>query len=557
MPELPIILAVDDEPPVLAAVARDLQPRYGDRYRVLRAGSGAVALDTLKTLKLRGSPVALLIVDQRMPSMTGVEFLEQAIELFPDVKRVLLTAYADTEAAIKAINDVDLDLYLMKPWDPPEERLYPELDDLLEDWQASYFPPFEGLRLIGHRWSAESYEFRDFLSRNLVPYQWLDIEEDSEARDLLAQIDGWTDELPVVILPDGRPLLAPTRNELVAALGLETGELLDYYDLVIVGAGPAGLAAAVYGASEGLRTLLVEREAPGGQAGTSSRIENYLGFPSGLSGADLARRGVSQARRLGAEILIDEAVGITIEDNYRIVQMSSGRRVGCQALLLTSGVSYRRLEVPGVAELQGAGVYYGGSVAEAGEMTGENVFIVGGANSAGQAGVHFSKTAKCVTMVVRGHDLDSSGMSQYLVDRIESTPNIQVLYQSNVVEAIGDGRLESLRIQGKSGEEVVMPADRLYIFIGAKPYTEWIADLLALDGAGFIVTGPDIGVAKNSFPRWPVPRDPFLLESNIPGIFAAGDIRHRSMKRIASATGEGAMAIHFVHQYLRSIPVGA
>lgn len=557
MPSQPIILALDDEPAVLSAVARDLQPRYGDRFRIMRADSGAVALDTLKQLKLRGTPVALLIVDQRMPSMTGVEFLEQAIELYPDVKRVLLTAYADTEAAIRAINDVQLDLYLMKPWDPPEDHLYPVLDDLLDDWLASYFPPFEGLRVIGHRWSAETFEMRDFLAQNLVPYQWLDIELDEEAQDLLAQVEGWDEQLPVILLPDGPPMIAPTRAEVVARIGMDSNELLPFYDLIIVGAGPAGLAGAVYGASEGLRTLLIERQAPGGQAGTSSKIENYLGFPSGLSGADLARRGVAQARRLGAEILIDEATGITVEETYRIVQLASGRQVSCQTLLLAPGVSYRRLEVPGVERLHGAGVYYGGSMTEAMTMQDQDVYIVGGANSAGQAATHFAKFARCVTMVVRGDSLDKSGMSQYLVDRIEATKNIQVRFESNVVEAIGEQRLEALRIQGPDNHEEVVQADRLYIFIGAKPYTEWMDGLIALDGPGFVLTGADFDKARNGVGHWPLRREPFLLETNVPGVFAAGDIRHRSMKRIASATGEGAMAIHFIHQYLRTALTGA
>ncbi|MFW6074381.1 MAG: FAD-dependent oxidoreductase [Chloroflexota bacterium] len=552
MAEKPYILAVDDEPTVLAAVVRDLQPHYGDRFRILRADSGQVALDTIREISRRNGSLALLVVDQRMPGMTGVEFLEQAIEIFPDVKRVLLTAYADTDAAISAINEVQLDLYLMKPWDPPEENLYPVLDELIDDWMAAYEPPFEGITIVGHRWSADSFELKDFLARNLVPYRWIDIEDDAEAGNYLDPADASSQTLPLVVFPDGSTLTKPERNDIVAQIGLESSEILPYYDLVIVGAGPAGLAGAVYGASEGLRTLLIERQAPGGQAGTSSRIENYLGFPAGLSGADLARRGTAQARRLGAEIMVDEAVGIEIEDNYRIIRLASGRQVSCQALLLTPGVSYRRLEVPGVERLHGAGVYYGASLSEASESADADIYIVGGANSAGQAATNFSKYARCVTLIVRGDNLDKSGMSRYLIDRLETTENIFVKYRSNVIEALGDTHLEALRIEDHDGNVDTVKADGLYIFIGAKPYTDWLDGTIALDGPGYVLTGPDLGLVRNNAPEWPYKRDPFLLETNVPGVFAAGDIRHRSMKRIASATGEGAMAIHFIHQYLRN-----
>ena len=550
----PVIFLVDDEPAVLAAVARDLQPHYGDRFRTLRATSGAQALDTLRTLKLRETPVALLLVDQRMPGMTGVEFLTEAIKLYPDVKRVLLTAYADTEAAIRAINDVELDHYLMKPWDPPEENLYPVLDDALDEWLAAYAPPFEGIRIVGTRWSAETFNAKDFLARNLVPYRSIDVEEDEEAAELLELTGADTRTLPVVIFPDGSSLIQPSTADLANKVGLETEASLPSYDVVIVGAGPSGLAAAVYGASEGLRTLVIEKQAPGGQAGTSSRIENYLGFPSGLSGADLARRGTSQARRLGAELLTGEVVKVRIEGQYRIIQLADGSEVSTQALILAMGVQYNRLRAPGIEEFEGAGVYYGGALSEAISTKGEDVYIVGGANSAGQAAMHFANYAKSVRIVVRGSSLPTSGMSQYLVDRIDETENIQVWLNSSVVEAVGDGRLEALKIvNSQTGEEKLYPASSLFIFIGARPSTDWLADQIALDRQGFVHTGPELSREPGDPQRWPLKREPFLLETNIPGIFVAGDLRHRSMKRIASATGEGAMAIHFVHRYLSTL----
>ena len=550
MADLPAIIAVDDEPLTLAAIVRDLQAHYGDSYRVLRAESGAVALETLRELRLRNSPVALLIVDQRMPEITGVEFLSKAIEVFPNVKRVLLTAYADTNVAIRAINDLRLDHYLLKPWDPPEEHLYPVLDDLLDDWMASYVPPFEGVRLIGHRWSAQTFDIKDFLARNLIPYQWHDIERDGEAQVLIEQAGADPAAIPILIFPDGSVLSRPTLIEVAERLGLETKASMPFYDLIIIGAGPAGLAAAVYGASEGLRTLVIERQAPGGQAGMSSRIENYLGFPAGLSGADLARRAVSQARRLGAEILRAEVTGMRMDGPYRIVTLSDGSELSCYALLITAGVAYRTLDAPGVDRLRGAGVYYGGALSEAVELRGEDVFIVGGANSAGQAAVHFATVARSVTILLRGDSLSKSGMSQYLVERIEGTENICVMKNTSVVEAIGQDHLEALRLaNSKTGEEQVVPAIALFIFIGAKPYTDWLRDHIALDSGGYIITGPDVMEAA----RWPLQREPFLLETNVPGVFVAGDVRHRSMKRIASATGEGAMAIHFVHQYLSTL----
>ena len=550
----PVIFLVDDEPAVLAAVARDLQPHYGDRFRTLRATSGAQALETLRTLKLRETPVALLVVDQRMPGMTGVEFLTEAIKLYPDVKRVLLTAYADTEAAIRAINDVELDHYLMKPWDPPEENLYPVLDDALDEWLAAYAPPFEGIRIIGTRWSAETFNTKDFLARNLIPYRSLDVEDDEEASELLELARADARKLPVLIFPDGSTLSQPSTTELANKIGLETEASLPTYDVVIVGAGPSGLAAAVYGASEGLRTLVIERQAPGGQAGTSSRIENYLGFPSGLSGADLARRGTSQARRLGAELLTGEVVKIRTEGQYRIVQLADGSEVSTQALILAMGVQYNRLRAPGIEEFEGAGVYYGGALSEAIATKGEDVYIVGGANSAGQAAMHFANFANSVRILVRGKSLPMSGMSQYLVDRIEETENIQVWLNSSVVEAVGDGRLEALKIvNSATGEEQLHPASSLFIFIGARPSTDWLQGQLALDRQGYVHAGPELSREPGDALRWPLKREPLLLETNIPGVFVAGDLRHRSMKRIASATGEGAMAIHFVHQYLSTL----
>jgi thioredoxin reductase (NADPH) len=554
MAQNPVILLVDDDPTVLAAVTRDLLPRYGERYRILRAESGLTALETLRELKLRNDPVALLVVDQRMPGMTGVEFLTEAIQLFPDVKRVLLTAYADTEVAIRAINDVQLDYYLLKPWDPPEEHLYPVLDDALEAWQASYFPPFEGIRIIGQRWSAQTFAIKDFLARNLVPYAWLDIERDDEARELLEQAQVSGDCLPVLLFPDGRVIESPALADVAAAVGLETSAANPFYDLVIVGGGPAGLAGAVYGASEGLRTLIIERHAPGGQAGTSSRIENYLGFPSGLSGSDLARRATTQARRMGAEILNGEVVGLRAAGPYRVLTLASGAEINAHAVLITTGVSYRKLAAPGVERLTGAGIYYGGALSEAIASRDENVFIVGGANSAGQAAIHFALYARCVTLLVRGDSLEKSGMSRYLVERIAQTPNIQVWHDTAVVEALGETHLEALKVENtRLKREMVVPADSLFIFIGAKPYTGWLDGLVALDDQGYILTGTDTSRAKNGAPKWPLPRQPHLLETNIPGVFAAGDIRHQSMKRIASATGEGAMAIHYIHRYLGSL----
>lgn len=546
----PVVLTVDDDQEVLHAITRDIRSEYGERFRVIRVDSGVRALEILRQLKIANDPLALIVSDQRMPGMSGVEFLQEALTLYPNTKRALLTAYADIEAAIRAINDVHIDYYLTKPWDPPEQHLYPVVDELLDDWLASYVPPFEGIRLVGHRWSPAAFDLRYYLSRNLVPYEWLDVEQNPAARELMAQAGLADADLPTVVFPDGTVLVKPNHQQVAEKVGLRTHAEMPYYDLIIVGAGPAGLAAAVYGSSEGLRTLVVEREAPGGQAGTSSRIENYLGFPAGLSGADLARRGVTQAQRLGAEFLAGEVKSLRIEENYKILQLADGSEVSCLALLIATGVNYRKLDAPGIAALTGAGVYYGGALSEAISTRGEDVYIAGGANSAGQAAMHFAKYARTVTLVVRGDSIAKS-MSQYLVDQIEATPNIHVMVQSEIIEALGAERLTSLRIIHRdTGETETVPANALFIFIGARPETEWLAEHIALDPQKFVLTGPDLSPAKSIPRRWPLQREPFWLEASVPGIFVAGDVRHRSMKRIASATGEGAMAIHFVHQYL-------
>jgi thioredoxin reductase (NADPH) len=552
----PILLTVDDDPDVLRAVERDLRRHYGKDYRVVRADAGATALDTLRQVDDRGEPVALFLVDQRMPHMSGVEFLEQARAVFPDAKRVLLTAYADTDAAIRAINTVKIDYYSMKPWDPPEENLYPVLDDLLGDWQAQYRPPFQGIRLIGHRWSADSHALKDFLGRNSIPYQWLDVESNGEEARVLLQKAGLDEgQLPAVLFDDGSHLAEPSIREVAEKIGGRTRAERPFYDLVIVGGGPAGLAAAVYGASEGLATVLVEREAPGGQAGTSSRIENYLGFPAGLSGGDLARRAVTQARRFGVEIISpQDVVGIRVEDPYRFVLLGDGAELSCHALLIATGVQYRTLEVPGVERLTGAGVYYGAAMTEALSCTGDDVYIVGGANSAGQAALYFAHYARQVVLLVRGDGLASS-MSQYLIDEIADQPNIVVRPRTQVVEARGEASLESLVIaDGRTGGQETVPAKALFIFIGAMPRTDWLDGVVQRDTQGFILSGPDLmRDDKGRISGWTLDRDPFLLETNVPGIFVAGDVRHRSIKRVASGVGEGSIAVQFIHQYLSKV----
>lgn len=547
----PAILAVDDDVDVLRLVKSDLRKQYGKDYRILSAEGGQPALDALDQLKEREEPVALLVVDQRMPGMGGVDFLEKAIQIYPDCKRVLLTAYADTEAAIKAINTVKTDYYLLKPWDPPEEQLYPILDDLLDDWKADYRAPYEGIRVVGNRWSSDSHRVKDFLARNHVPYQWQDIEADSEACSLYEGADA--PALPLVIFTDGEKVSNPNNAALAAKVGLKTTAERPFYDLIIVGGGPAGLAAAVYGASEGLRTLMVEREAPGGQAGTSSRIENYLGFPAGLSGADLARRAVTQAQRFGVEILSQEVTGLRLQDQYRILTLADGAEVSCHALIIATGVSYRKLDVPGLDRLTGAGVYYGAAMTEALSCKDDDVYLIGGANSAGQAALFFAKYAHCVTLVVRGDSLEK-GMSQYLVDEIRAQPTVRVWLNAQVTAAEGDTQLERITIlHSDTGQSEVVPTRAIFIFIGAQPRTDWLDGVVRRDEYGFILAGPDLMENGKRPADWPLDRDPFLLESSVPGVFVAGDVLHQSVKRVASAVGGGAIAVQFVHQYLAKV----
>jgi thioredoxin reductase (NADPH) len=545
----PAILAVDDDAPVLRSVERDLRARYGDDYRVLAAGSGAEALETTRELTRRGDAVALFVVDQRMPNMTGIELLREALPLQPEAKRILLTAYADTEAAIQAINDVRLDQYILKPWDPPEERLYPVLDDLLADWTASFRPPFEGLRLVSGRWAPRGHDIRDFLTRNQVPYAWHDPESDEEGRRLAGTLEGASDPAtPVVLFEDGRILRDPTNRELADAIGLSTHATLPFYDLVIVGGGPAGLAAAVYGASEGLKTLLIEREAPGGQAGTTSRIENYLGFPSGLTGSDLARRALAQARRLGAEILTSqEAAALRRDDPYRTILLGDESEISCQAVVIAGGVAYRQLEVPGAAELAGRGVYYGAATTEAILYRDLPVAVIGAGNSAGQAAVHLARYASRVHLFVRGEGIEES-MSAYLVEQLRALEAVELHVRCEGRAFHGTDHLEGVTFVTPDGELTVELA-AAFVFIGQQPRTSWLEDVVARDERGFILTGSDVDGSLG----WNLDRDPFLLESNIPGVFAAGDVRHASVKRIASAVGEGAMAVQFVHQYLAQL----
>jgi thioredoxin reductase (NADPH) len=544
----PVILAVDDDVSVLEMVVQDLRRQYGANYRIQRAASGQAALDTCDQLKKRGDTVALFVSDQRMPGMSGVEFLGKAMEYYPDAKRALLTAYADTEAAIQAINTAKINYYLTKPWDPPEERLYPVLNDLLETWKEGYRPPFEGLRVVGPRYTLRDHQVRDFLSRNQVPYVWLDPEQNAEAVELLTRFKLDDHKLPVVLFGDGTSLVQPGQMELAAKIGLRTQATKEFYDLVIVGAGLAGLAAAVYGASEGLRTLVIEDEAPGGQAGSSSRIENYLGFPEGVRGEDLARRALIQATRFGAELLTQKATGIRTENNYNIIQLADGREVSCHACLIAVGVYYRRLDTPGVERLTGAGVYYGAAMTEAQACKDENVYIVGGANSAGQAAMYFSKYAKKVTMLVRAESLVNS-MSKYLIDQIAATSNIEVKTCCQVVEALGETRLSCLRLCGPENEETV-PASGLFIFIGAAPNTDWLPDTIMRDPNGFLLSGSDLKVDGKMPHSWNLPRDPYLLETSVPGVFVAGDVRHGSIKRVASAVGEGSISVQFIHKHL-------
>jgi thioredoxin reductase (NADPH) len=545
------ILAVDDDPQVLAAVSRDLRSRYGKDYRVVRAPSGAEALDALRDLLARGDAVSVLVADQRMPGMTGTEFLVQATQLFPDAKTVLLTAYADTEAAITAINEIALDHYLLKPWDPPEDRLYPILDELLDEWNAAHPPPYSGIRVIDTRWSPAAHTVKDFLARNRIPYRFSDLERDPDAKAIAEAADT---ELPLVILPDGTTMGRPDTTHLASAVGLQTEAKNPFYDLIVIGAGPAGLGAGVYGASEGLRTALIERAATGGQAGTSSRIENYLGFPAGISGGDLATRATAQAQKFGAEILTGpEVTAVEVSDPVKTVVLSDGQRLGCNALIVASGMTIRRLGVDAVETLVGAGVYYGAAPSEAVTYRGEHVYVVGGANSAGQAAMMLSKYAGRVTIIVRGDSLEA-GMSQYLVDQIRGTPNIDVRLGTEIADAMGDGRLEQLVLRDRaSGEEHTVEAAGLFIFVGAVPHSEFLDGVVLRSKRGFVLTGPDLKVGGEWPPEWPLDRDPFPMETSVPGIFAAGDVREGVVRRVASAVGQGAVAVSLVHQYLETV----
>jgi thioredoxin reductase (NADPH) len=544
----PILLAVDDDISVLEAVVQDLRRKYGADYRVMRAASGQAALDTLAQLRTRQEPVALLLSDQRMPGITGVEFLERARNIYPEARRVLLTAYADTEAAIQAINTARIHYYLNKPWDPPEEKLYPVLSDLLDDWKAGYQPPYEGIRVVGHRWSLKDHEMRTFLSRNHVPYRWFDVASEGDALKLLEERGLTADKLPVVIFADGTTLVDPAPEELAGRVGLRTQAAEDFYQMVVVGAGPAGLASGVYGSSEGLRTLVVEPDAPGGQAGSSSRIENYLGFPSGITGADLGRRAHDQARRLGAEFITQRVTGLRIDGQYRFVMLGDGRELSSHVVVLATGVRYRKLDIAGADRLTGCGIYYGAALVEAAACKGEDVFVVGAANSAGQAALYFAKFARTVTMLVRGDGL-SATMSKYLIDEIGRTSNIVLEPRTQVLEAIGQERLEALKVRGPNGESV-RPATSLFVFIGAAPVADWLPPAILRDDHGFVLAGPDLRVDGKLPETWHEKREPFLLETSVPGVFVAGDLRHGSIKRVASAVGEGSIAVQFAHQYL-------
>lgn len=556
----PVILALDDEIQVLNAVERDLQAKYAKDYRVLKAASGAEALELVKKLKQRNTPLALFLVDQRMPVMTGIEFLTQARKYYSEARQVLLTAYADTEVAIASINNIGLDYYLMKPWDPPEQNLYPILDEQLAEWLESVILPYEGIRVAGTLWSAKSHATKDFLARNRIAYQWLDIEKDSEARLLVESVESAKAELPVVFFPDGSVLMAPENRALAEKIGIRTQAAEKHYDLIIIGGGPAGLGAAVNAASEGLRTLMIERHATGGQAGTSSRIENYLGFPKGISGGDLARRATDQAIRLGCEVLTArEVTRVRVEGNYKFITLDDGQELTCLALLIATGVTLRELDIPGIKELQGAGVYYGAALTEAKNYKGEHVYVIGGANSAGQGAIWLSQFAKQVTILVRGSSLGSRGgslgeMSQYLVKQIEATPNIDVVTRFTVEGVKGKDRLEQIVAKNiDSGELQTMDAAAMFIFIGAVAHTDMVAGLVERNVQGFIITGPDL-LQDGRWPKsWPLQRDPYILETSVPGIFAAGDIRHAAIRRVASAVGQGGIAVSLVHQYLKTV----
>ena len=548
---LPIIFAIDDDPQVLQAIQHDLRQQYRKKYRILCTSSGQEALDALPELKKKGEEAALFLSDQRMPDMTGVEFLTQARKIFPDAKRALLTAYSDIDAAVRAINEVQLDYYIAKPWDPPEEKLYPILDDLLSDWQSNYRPAFEGLKLVGYQFSPLSHQLKDFLAGNLFPYQWLDVESNPQAKELMELHGIDLKDLPAVVLDDGTVLPQPSLSDVGEKLGLQPKASESLYDLAIIGAGPAGLAAAVYGGSEGLKTILVDKRAPGGQAGTSSRIENYLGFPNGLSGADLTRRAITQAQRFGVEFLApQEVVSIKSEGQYKHIKMADDSEVVARAIVLSTGVWYRKLDNESLDKYTGAGVYYGAATTEAIAFKGKPVYIVGGGNSAGQGAMYLSRTASEVVICVRRPDL-SETMSQYLIDQIAKTPNITVMGCTEVVQGLGEEHLESLVLENMdTHEQKTVPAAGLFVFIGTKPLTDWMELDILKDPKGFIATGRDLGKYANYKSVWKEKREPYLLETCSPGIFAAGDVRAGAMNRVASAVGEGAMAVSFVHKYL-------
>jgi len=545
----PILLAIDDDVSVLETVVQDLRRKYGREHRVLRAASGQAALDTCRQLKERGDIVALFLSDQRMPGMTGVELLERVIPLYPDAKRVLLTAYTDTEAAIRAINSARIHYYLTKPWDPPEDKLYPVLDDLIAAWNDGHKPVYEGLQLISARWGAGDHETRNFLSRNLIPFKWLDPEKNPESLDLLCDRRIDDSKLPVVLFPDGSALVQPSMTELAAKVGLRTQAMQEHYDVVVAGAGPAGLAAAVYGASEGLKTLIIDSLAPGGQAGSSSKIENYLGFSRGISGERLAKEAFIQATRLGAEFMTQRVCSIRSENSYHIVRLADGREVSCRVCIIATGVEYCRLDIPGEKQFSGSGLFYGAALTEAASCADQEVYIVGGANSAGQAAMYFSRSAKQIRMLVRGPSLERS-MSRYLIDQIENTPNIVVENNTQLRELKGNGHLEEILVETPDGTEA-RPATFVFAFIGGAPKTGWLPECIARDSRGFVLAGPDLKSKAGNL--WKLERDPYLLETTVPGIFVAGDVRFGSVKRVASSVGEGSIAIQFVHQYLATL----
>ena len=548
----PTIVTIDDDRAVLNAIERDLRQKYGREYRIIKSDSGQAALDSVKQLEQRGDMVALFLTDQRMPQMTGVQFLAEARKIYPEAKKVLLTAYADTEAAINSINNLGLNYYLMKPWDPPQENLYPVLDDLLDEWKAEAHMPFEGIRLAGTLWSPQSHAVKDFLARHQIPYQWLDVDHDAKARELAEQVGGGTSKIPTLVFPDGSALVQPSIPELAAKVGVQRQATQPFYDVVVVGAGPAGLAAAVYASSEALKTVVIERDAPGGQAGTSPKIENYLGFPSGISGGELTRRAVTQARRFGAEIISAcEALSIRTQDSYRVVTMNDGSEINTHVVLISTGASFRILEAPGASKLTGAGIYYGAAHTEAMYYKDQDVFVVGGANSAGQGAMFLSRYARKVGVLVRGSELSAS---QYLVDLLQSTPNIEIIYNTEVSAVHGEEKLEEVVLaNAKTGESQTRTAAAMFVFIGVRPQSDLVADLVLRDKRGFILTGRDLLSDGKPPKSWPLERDPFILETSVPGIFAAGDVRAGTNPRVASATGEGAIAVALFWQYFRTI----